>query len=418
MVPNGWISTKLNAISSLVTKGATPTTYGYDFVSQNINAVRFIGAYNCTYEGKFKSNSGKWISKEADLMLKRSKLKNGDSIICIVGNTIGSSFLVEDHILPANINQNVALIRPILEMVDPIYLQTWVTSPYIQWQVKVEASTQAQPSLSLQQVGNFKINIPPLLEQKKISKILSTWDQAISATEKLLENSQQQKKALMQQLLTGKKRLLDENGVKFSNEWATKNLESLVYRPLCYGVLKPGEDVLDGHPLIRIQDIDDRGFIDIRKVIRITDELHYEFRRTILNTNDLIISIVGTLGKVFVIPKELNGANITRAFAVIGADCKLIDTRFIYQYLNSSMIQEWLLNTATGNAQKVLNIAALKELQIPLPIIEEQRRIAEVLFVADQEIETIQKKLDCLKQEKKALMQQLLTGKKRVKVAA
>ena len=222
----------------------------------------------------------------------------------------------------------------------------------------------------------------------------------------------------MQQLLTGKKRLLDENGVKFSNEWATKNLESLVYRPLCYGVLKPGEDVLDGHPLIRIQDIDDRGFIDIRKVIRITDELHYEFRRTILNTNDLIISIVGTLGKVFVIPKELNGANITRAFAVIGADCKLIDTRFIYQYLNSSMIQEWLLNTATGNAQKVLNIAALKELQIPLPIIEEQRRIAEVLFVADQEIETIQKKLDCLKQEKKALMQQLLTGKKRVKVAA
>ncbi len=82
------------------------------------------------------------------------------------------------------------------------------------------------------------------------------------------------------------------------------------------------------------------------------------------------------------------------------------------------MIQEWLLNTATGNAQKVLNIAALKELQIPLPIIEEQRRIAEVLFVADQEIETIQKKLDCLKQEKKALMQQLLTGKKRVKVAA
>ncbi|MDU5862618.1 MAG: restriction endonuclease subunit S, partial [Acinetobacter sp.] len=280
------------------------------------------------------------------------------------------------------------------------------------------SNSGSQENLSGSIVKSIPVLVPPYFEQEKIAQILSTWDQAISTTEKMLENSQQQKKALMQQLLTSKKRLLDENGVKFSNEWSAKNLESLVYRPLCYGVLKPGEDVLDGHPLIRIQDIDDRGFIDIRKVIRITDELHYEFRRTILNTNDLIISIVGTLGKIFVIPKELNGANITRAFAVIGADPKRIDTRFIYQYLNSSMIQEWLLNTATGNAQKVLNIAALKELQIPLPTIEEQRRIAEVLFIADQEIETLQKKLDCLKQEKKALMQQLLTGKKRVKVAA
>jgi type I restriction enzyme S subunit len=60
---------------------------------------------------------------------------------------------------------------------------------------------------------------PPVAEQKKIAQILSTWDNAISVTEKLLTNSQQQKKALMQQLLTGKKRLLDENGVRFSGEW-------------------------------------------------------------------------------------------------------------------------------------------------------------------------------------------------------
>ncbi|MFX9083416.1 restriction endonuclease subunit S, partial [Acinetobacter baumannii] len=59
----------------------------------------------------------------------------------------------------------------------------------------------------------------PYTEQNKIAQILSTWDQAISATEKLIESSQKQKKALMQQLLTGKKRLLDENGVRFVGEW-------------------------------------------------------------------------------------------------------------------------------------------------------------------------------------------------------
>ncbi|WP_258961613.1 restriction endonuclease subunit S, partial [Klebsiella pneumoniae] len=73
----------------------------------------------------------------------------------------------------------------------------------------------AQKHLNVGAYQVLKINLPPLREQKKIAQILSTWDKAITVTEKLLANSQQQKKALMQQLVTGKKRLLDENGVRF-----------------------------------------------------------------------------------------------------------------------------------------------------------------------------------------------------------
>ena len=415
MVPSSWIHTTFEKHIDCLT--------GYAFKSSNYSDsssdIKLLRGDNIE-PGSLRWRDAKYWSINQLDGLERYQLNKGDFVVALDRTWISSGLKVAEvrsEDLPCLLVQRVIRVRAKKTLEQGLLRQYFSGHKFEQYVKSVQTAT-AVPHISPNDIKEFPLLLPPLAEQHKIAQILSTWDQAISATEKLIESSQKQKKALMQQLLTGKKRLLDENGVKFSNEWATKNLESLVYRPLCYGVLKPGEDVLDGHPLIRIQDIDDRGFIDIRKVIRITDELHYEFRRTILNTNDLIISIVGTLGKVFVIPKELNGANITRAFAVIGADCKLIDTRFIYQYLNSSMIQEWLLNTATGNAQKVLNIAALKELQIPLPIIEEQRRIAEVLFVADQEIETIQKKLDCLKQEKKALMQQLLTGKKRVKVAA
>ena len=409
MVPNGWVVKNLDSIYRVIDSLHQTPSFSKD------GEYRMVRVTDIKGKNLDLSNAVR-VSKEVFLeYTKKYKPKRNDILFSRVGSYGISSFIHTDQEFCLGQNTVIAESN---DQANPIYIFNVLKSEGIRRQVEKTVDGSSHKTVSLKVIKDLKIPLAPRKEQNKIAQILSTWDQAISVTEKLLENSQEQKKALMQQLLTGKKRLLDENGVKFSNEWATKNLESLVYRPLCYGVLKPGEDVLDGHPLIRIQDIDDRGFIDIRKVIRITDELHYEFRRTILNTNDLIISIVGTLGKVFVIPKELNGANITRAFAVIGADCKLIDTRFIYQYLNSSMIQEWLLNTATGNAQKVLNIAALKELQIPLPIIEEQRRIAEVLFVADQEIETIQKKLDCLKQEKKALMQQLLTGKKRVMVAA
>lgn len=233
MVPKGWQETKLVNVCVLITKGATPTTYGHEFVDESPHSVRFIGAYNCSYEGGFKANSGKWISKDADLMLKRSQLNEGDSIVCIVGNTIGSVFMVSKKILPANINQNVALVRPDSVKICPRYLNLLIVSPLIQEQVKQEASTQAQPSLSLKQVGDFNIILPSLVEQKKIAQVLSTWDKAIVVTEKLLANSQQQKKALMQQLLTGNKRLLDENGVRFNGKWEKKHLSDVadVYQP-------------------------------------------------------------------------------------------------------------------------------------------------------------------------------------------
>lgn len=92
--------------------------------------------------------------------------------------------------------------------------------------------------LSRQGAGRYKLNkaslekmpllLPPIVEQKKIAQILSTWDKAISVTEKLLTNSQQQKKALMQQLLTGKKRLLDERGGRYGGEWHRAELGAVL----------------------------------------------------------------------------------------------------------------------------------------------------------------------------------------------
>ena len=75
--------------------------------------------------------------------------------------------------------------------------------------------------------NNYELLMPNLAEQKKIAEILSTWDKAIETVEKLIANSQQQKKALMQQLLTGKKRLLDKNGVRFSDDWQKCSLTDL-----------------------------------------------------------------------------------------------------------------------------------------------------------------------------------------------
>lgn len=391
MIPKDWTLTSLGCVSSIVTKGATPTTYGYDFVEKSSEAVMFLGAYNCSSDGNFKSDSLKWISQDADDMLKRSRLMAGDCIFCIVGNTIGSSFIVDKDILPANINQNIALIRAIKSVAHPQYMHYCLRSSYIQWQVKQEASTQAQPSLGLKQVSDFRITLPPIDEQLKITEIISTWDKAIATTEQLLANSQQQKKALMQQLLTGRKRLSG-----FDELWAHSNLKLIVNFSKGQQINRNTLTTSGEFPVIN-GGVGPSGYTNQYNGL----------------PNTITISEGGnSCGYVSFQKKHFWCGGHCYALANLN-----VDVEFMYHLLkfNETKIMRLRVGSGLPNIQK----KDLEAFSIYYPLnMHEQKKIANILSVLDQETEALQKKLHYLKQEKKALMQQLLTGKRRVKVEA
>ncbi|HDU5040686.1 TPA: restriction endonuclease subunit S [Klebsiella aerogenes] len=252
---------------------------------------------------------------------------------------------------------------------------------------------------------NIKIVLPSFHEQKKIAQILSTWDKAITTTEQLLANSQQQKKALMQQLLTGKKRLLDKNGVRFSGEWESyelgdwireyneKSVSSDQHEVLTSsrgGLVKQSEYFADS----RISQRDNIGF-NVIPPGYITYRSRSDDGQFFFNRNELSFTgIISTYYPVFHFPEG--------------------DSTFFLNYLNRS--SSAFAGYSVGTSQKVLSLNALKAIKARLPKKEEQQKIAALLSTADQEISAFQQKLDALKQEKKALMQQLLTGKRRVKI--
>ncbi|HED2276093.1 TPA: restriction endonuclease subunit S [Klebsiella quasipneumoniae subsp. quasipneumoniae] len=348
----------------------------------------FLGAYNCSSDGNFKSDSLKWISQDADDMLKRSRLMAGDCIFCIVGNTIGSSFIVDKNILPANINQNVALIRAIKGVAHPRYMHYCLLSSYIQWQVKQEASIQAQPSLSLKQVSDFRITLPPIAEQLKITKIISTWDKAIATTEQLLANSQQQKKALMQQLLTGKKRFTG-----FSGKWESTHLCDMA--KIVKGKALSSRDLVDG------------------EIPVIAGGKSSPYKHCYYTHEDVItVSASGAYA----------GYVSYHPYKIWASDCSVVvaregfDTGYIYQLL--IFRQNEIYSLQSGGAQPHIYPKDLESLKVITPSLGEQKVISSLLVVCDKEIEIVLKQLHSLKQEKKALMQQLLTGKRRVKVDA
>ncbi|AFN57610.1 type I restriction enzyme S subunit [Zymomonas mobilis] len=249
-----------------------------------------------------------------------------------------------------------------------------------------------------QDIDNQIVNIPPLPEQKKIAAILSTWDRAIEGTEKLLANSQQQKKALMQQLLTGKKRLPG-----FSGEWKKHRLSDCCH--VVMGSSPKSEfynETGEGLPLLQ-------GNADIKNRFScpriFTSEITKECQ-----LGDILLSVRAPVGTVSI---ALHHACIGRGISSIRVK-KGNSQEFAYQYFLS--IEDRWERLAQGSTFEAVNGDDIKKLTILLPPLPEQQAIAAVLTTADEEITALESDLSRLRQEKKALMQQLLTGKRRVTV--
>lgn len=263
---------------------------------------------------------------------------------------------------------------------------------------KVAKRAVAQCSISQQDVKSLKFPLPPLPEQKKIAQILSTWDQAITATERLLANSQQRKKGLMQQLLTGKKRL---PGFEGDFKEITLNAAATITmgtspKSAAYNSIGDGLPLLQGNA-----DIEGR-----RSKPRVyTSEI-----TKACQPDDILLSVRAPVGSVAISNHE---ACIGRGICAIKAKNKN-DQEFLYQWM--LWYEPRWASLSQGSTFESVNSSDIKNLKIKLPEPGEQRAISNVLSVADRESELLESKLDQLKNEKKALMQQLLTGKRRVNV--
>ncbi|GAA5141180.1 restriction endonuclease subunit S [Thalassotalea piscium] len=293
---------------------------------------------------------------------------------------------------------------------EPYYIyQFFQTVP---WRRLNEAS--GVPSLSKSIINKIKINLPPLPEQRKIAKILSTWDKAISTTERLIDNSKQQKKALMQQLLTGKKRLLDEAGKPFEGEWETAMLSDIGKVSIGLVTTMTKYYVDDGIPLIRNSDIKPNT-INKTKMLQLCSDFSSDYDNRKLRKGDIVTVHTGEVGVSSVIDDELDGCI---GFATLNTrpNTSKVNAEYLSWYFNSERFINWCVSMSTGDGRQNLNLKDFVKAKVLLPSLEEQQKIVSVLKNADKEIDVLVQQLADFKQEKKALMQQLLTGKRRVTI--
>lgn len=391
-IPIDWKVVELHSCSEFITKGATPTTYGFSWVNEGVVFLRS----ECVSERGLELGAAMYISDEADEVMKRSSLKENDILMTITGN-VGRVCKVPNGFPKANINQHIARIRIKESLFEREFIFQYLSQDKISKEYLKITTGQAYPQISLVQVRNTQIAIPTLPEQKAIALILGLMDTSINNNNSLIAKKELQKKWLMQNLLTGKKRL---NG--FSNEWKEYHLGELFIERVETGftqlpLLSVGQSGI--YPQSE-SDKKDTSNEDKTKYKRICpDDIGYNTMR-MWQGRSALSTLEGIVSPAYTIVTPRKNAN-PLFFSYLFKTPKVVNLF----WRNSQGLVDDTLNC------KFKDFAIVK---IHLPELEEQKAIAKILQTTDKEILLLKAKTDKLKEQKKGLMQVLLTGKKRL----
>lgn len=281
-------------------------------------------------------------------------------------------------------------------------------NPAITTDLKKLATGSKVFGVSKTNLATLKVLIPPEKEQIKIAQMLSKWENAIETLEHYIAKKERVKKALMQQLLTGKKRIKEYK----NNKWTFSSLVNLTEKigDGLHGTPKYIDSstyyFINGNNLIG-------GKIFVSESTKCISKEEFESGKKALNSNTILISINGTIGNIAV----YNGEEVMLGKSVAYIICnENLNKHFLFHYLSSEIVKAYIENELTGSTIRNLSLKSIRDIPIPSIPISEQIKIANVLSKCDLEIESLREQMSHYKLQKQGLMQQLLTGKIRVKI--
>lgn len=404
LIPEDWEVKKLNEVALI--KG------GFAFDSKKF---KDFGTYQVVKMSNFYENnldlerSKSFLDEISDKEFE-SLLTDNDMVITLTG-TIGKrdygySFLINNE---QNLLLNQRLAKIVGKNIVPLFLfyQIKTINFLNQFFYSSRGGTGNQANVGTNDLALMKILSPPLPEQIAIADCLSTWDKAIEKQNTLIAQKELSKKALMQQLLSGKKRLKG-----FSGEWKEYSYDEILK------VVKRSVGWNDNE-LYKLISVRRRsGGIFYREALLGSQIMVKNLRNA--NEGDFLFSKMQIVhGASALVTKEFANSKISGSYiACVAKNEKILNMQYFnwLSKLPNFYHQTYISSYGVHIEKMTFDFESFLSLEIKLPELKEQIAIANVLQCADEEIQLLKKKLDQLKEQKKGLMQVLLTGKKRLKI--
>ena len=400
LMNKGWMKQRLVSITEKITDGSHNPPKGVTESDYMMLSSKNVFDDNFHYDGPRYLTAEQFQQEH-----KRTGIIPGDVLLTIVG-TVGRCAVVPTNAPKITLQRSVAVIRPISKFILPRFLMY----SFIQRNEELNAQARgvAQKGIYLETLRDMEVMLPPQPEQLRIVAILDGAFEGIATAKANAEKNLKNARQLFESHLNS---VFSQRG----EGWVEKTLGDTAK-------VKGGKRVPKGYqlstnqtdfPYIRVTDFTDTGSIDMGDLRYISADVHNKIKNYVIYSEDLYISIAGTIGKTGIIPDELNGSNLTENA------CRLafkpgLSNRFVYYFtLTSSFIEQAGVNTRTA-AQPKLALSRLSTIKLGVPSVQAQQRLVDdfdALCEETQRLESIyQKKIDALDALKKSILQKAFSG--------
>ncbi|MBN2643106.1 MAG: restriction endonuclease subunit S [Victivallales bacterium] len=414
-IPEGWRIYYLdNFIEKVLDfRGRTPKKLGMEWGNGNIRAL----SANNVRMGWVDFQKECYVGSEElyDKWMTKGQLECGD-ILLTMEAPLGNVAQVPDN-QKYILSQRVIALKTKPTIIDNDFLKQAMTFEVFQRMLIENSTGSTATGIQQKRLIQLELLLPPLSEQKKIAEILSSVDRSIEATQKLIAKLSDLKKALMQELFTkgiGHTRFKDSPLGRIPEEWEVVSGQEICHSISVGIVIKPTQyyDIKGTIPLLRSANVSENGIINSNFVYT-NSAYNQTLQKSILKYGDVVTVRTGYPGTSCVIPPDYAGSNCIDLI-ISRPNNDVVSSYYYALWINSDIGKGQVFAKQGGLAQQHFNVGELKELKILLPSLDEQNDITSILLAEDKKIEKSKSRLEKLKDLKKGLMQDLLTGKVRV----
>lgn len=426
-VPKGWEVTQLGKVGSFK-NGVNKSKDDFGFGVPFINLQDVFGHWEIKYSDFDLVNATNeevknYDLKKGDVLFIRSSVKpSGVGLTSIVKedihNTIYSGFIIR--------------FRSKDKIFDVNYKKYCFHDEFFRQRLLQKSTVSANSNINQESLVSLGLLLPPKKEQEKIAKILSTLDNAIESTNRIIEKEKNIKTALMQELLTNG---IDKNGQirtpqthtykpselgLIPDEWEVISLKKVLnlltdyHANGSYENLKENIELLEQDDyaiMIRTTNFEQNNFNS--NLIYVNKHAYNYLKKSKVHEDDIIINKIANAGATYLMPKIDKPVTLAMNLFLLKLSDK-VENKFIYFQIK--LREKSLKILASGTSTVTITKKDVEDFKVFFPPIEEQKQIAKILTTQDKKIEKEKENLVKLKELKKGLMNDLLSGEVRVKV--
>jgi len=397
-----------------------------EYVSEGYPLVRIS---NLSFNGKFIPDKLAFVREEKIRELNRSKIVPGDIIIAKTGATIGKNAIFPDDFDKGLIASSCLKISIDQNLSNTKFVHYWINSTFGQDLIDLYSSGTTRKSINIEPFGKIKIPNPPLAEQRRIAEILSTVDEQIQQTDKIIEETKALKHGLMQDLLIRgighdcfKQVYFGPESAEIPAPWDVVKLGDVVDQYRGGASLSSNDFTDDGIPVIPKGGINQRGVLRIPEEDQqyCSNEYAHSNKSSLVSEGDLVtvsrdlVSSAPNIGRVVEVPDR--EYIISQGVNAMEINDDQLNPQYLIYLSNSHLYRNHMKRIKVGSTQVHIRKDDFLSTPIPCPPIEEQREIVDVLSAAEQQIREEIDRKSKLQELKRGFMQDLLTGKVRVPV--